>query len=78
MNVEVDHVLDQKGECCPMPVLNTRQKLDEVGDGEVLEVVATDPGAEEDLKALSNQLDMEFLGIEEEDGGEVLKIYIRK
>lgn len=76
MDVEVNQVLDTKGQCCPMPVLETRKKLDDVGDGEVLEILATDPGAESDIKALANRLNIEFLGIEED--GDVLKIYLRK
>jgi len=76
MDVEVDHVLDVKGEACPMPVIKTKQKLDDVGEGEVLKILSTDPGAEPDIKSLANRVDLDFLGIEED--GDVLSIYVRK
>jgi len=43
--------LDCIGLYCPVPVLNTRQEMDKLEVGELLEVLADDPAAEEDLKA---------------------------
>lgn len=36
---------------CPMPILKAKQTLAQMNDGEVLEVLATDPGSVEDFKA---------------------------
>ena len=44
-------ILDCIGLYCPMPVLRTRQEMDKLALGEILEVLADDPAAEEDIKA---------------------------
>jgi tRNA 2-thiouridine synthesizing protein A len=44
--------LDCLGLYCPEPVFRTRMELDEMKVGEVLEVLADDPAAEEDIKSL--------------------------
>ncbi|HLY54683.1 MAG TPA: sulfurtransferase TusA family protein [Stellaceae bacterium] len=44
-----DHRLDARGLKCPLPVLKARKALREVPVGEVLTVLATDPGAPADF-----------------------------
>jgi tRNA 2-thiouridine synthesizing protein A len=46
-----NRTLDCIGLYCPMPVLKTRQEMDKLAVGEILEVLADDPAAEEDIKA---------------------------
>ena len=50
-----DHELDACGLNCPLPVLRTKKTLDKMASGEVLQVVATDPGSVEDMAALARQ-----------------------
>jgi len=50
MVLKPDRVLDCVGLYCPEPVFRTRLALDEMEVGEVLEVTADDPAAEEDIK----------------------------
>ncbi len=78
MSVEVtaDRTLDATGLTCPMPVVQTKSELDELKDGEVLEILATDPGAEEDIPALASRTGNEFLGVEDRD--ETLALYLRR
>lgn len=45
-------VLDTTGLRCPLPVLKARKALAELGSGAVLEVLASDPAAPEDFRAL--------------------------
>lgn len=47
--------LDAKGMNCPMPILKTRKALAALGPGEVLEVLATDPGSVADIAAFCAQ-----------------------
>ncbi len=47
MKDKPDRKLDCIGLYCPEPVFKTRMELDEMKKGEVLEVVADDPAAEE-------------------------------
>lgn len=77
MDVDVDHTLDAKGLNCPMPVVKTKEAIDDVGDGEVLEVLATDPGAEEDLQSFASRTGNEYIGCEDQ-GDDVLALYLRR
>ena len=62
-------ILDCIGLYCPMPVLNTRQEMDKLAIGEILEVLADDPAAEEDLKAWAKRAGQKMLEIEKTDEG---------
>lgn len=74
--MEADATLDCVGLYCPMPIAQTAKKLNEMGEGQVLEVLADDEGIKEDMPAWCNITGNEFLGIEE-DSGEY-KVYVRK
>ncbi len=45
------HVLDARGLLCPMPVIKTQDATRKLAVGDTLEVVATDPGALNDIPA---------------------------
>jgi tRNA 2-thiouridine synthesizing protein A len=47
------HQLDAKGLKCPMPIVRTAQAIKTIASGELLEVLATDPGAVADFAAWS-------------------------
>ena len=48
---DVTKTLDASGMACPMPVVRTRQAIDELKTGEVLEVISTDRGSLRDIPA---------------------------
>ena len=50
-----DHQLDVRGLQCPMPILRTKKALAAMNSGEVLEVRATDPAAQDDFAAFARQ-----------------------
>jgi len=62
-------VLDCIGLYCPMPVLKTRQEIDKLVTGQILEVFADDPAAEEDLKAWAKRAGQKILKIEKANEG---------
>lgn len=62
-------VLDCVGLYCPMPVLKTRQEVDKLAIGEVLEVLADDPAAEPDIKAWAKRAGQRILLIEHTSEG---------
>jgi len=66
--IESDRELDCLGLYCPEPVFRTRQEIDKLAVGQVLEVVADDPAAEEDIKRLVNRLGHELLELRKEKG----------
>ncbi len=55
MALNIDQELDVKGLNCPLPILRTKKALAEMSSGQVLRVLATDPGAVKDFQAFSKQ-----------------------
>ncbi|MGD0027929.1 MAG: sulfurtransferase TusA family protein [Candidatus Bathyarchaeia archaeon] len=76
MTAKPNRKLDCLGLYCPEPVFKTRMELDEMKKGEVLEVLADDPAAEEDIRSLIKNLEQEIVSINK-DGNKV-RILIKK
>jgi len=74
---EVTETLDVKGENCPMPVVKTKQNIDNLSDGEVLEVLATDPGSMNDLAGWADTTPGVEL-VDQTEGDDVYTHYVRK
>lgn len=53
--VSFDRELDVRGLSCPMPALRTRVALERMHSGQVLRVVATDPGAPRDFEIFTRR-----------------------
>ena len=56
-----DKELDARGLNCPLPILRTKKSLNDMLSGQVLRVLATDPGAVKDFQAFSRQTGNELL-----------------
>jgi tRNA 2-thiouridine synthesizing protein A len=56
-----DRELDARGLNCPLPILRTKKALNEMQSGQVLKVVATDPGSVKDFQTFSKQTGNELL-----------------
>lgn len=76
MEIKADQVLDCKGLNCPLPVLKTKKAIDAMTMGQVLEMIATDPGAKADMAAWTKRTGHELLDTKEEGG--ILHFYIKK
>jgi tRNA 2-thiouridine synthesizing protein A len=50
-----DKELDARGLNCPLPILRTKKALSDLQSGQVLKVLATDPGAVKDFQTFSKQ-----------------------
>ena len=50
-DIKIAKTLDAKKLSCPLPILKTKKAIGEIGIGEFLEVLATDPGSESDFQA---------------------------
>ncbi len=74
--MNVTQTLDTKGLSCPMPIVKTKKAMDTLASGDILEVLATDKGAVNDLSAWSKSSGHELLEHKEENG--VFKFYIQK
>ena len=74
--MKADDSLDCIGLYCPMPIVKTAERIKQLKDGEVLEVVADDVGIKQDMVAWCEATGNELLGMEEA-GGEI-KAYVKK
>ncbi|MEW6202087.1 MAG: sulfurtransferase TusA family protein [bacterium] len=69
-------ILDCLGLYCPEPLFRTRQEMDSLDSGEVLEVLADDPAAEEDLRRFAERTGNRLFKSLRENG--VFRIFIMK
>ena len=74
--IKSDVQLDAKGLACPMPIVKTKKAMNDVLEGQVLEIQATDKGSVADLAAWSKTVGHQYIGTNEENG--VFYHYIRK
>jgi tRNA 2-thiouridine synthesizing protein A len=63
-----DKEIDTRGLNCPLPILRTKKTLAEMTSGQVLKVLATDPGSVKDFQAFSRQTGNELLSQSEASG----------
>ena len=74
--LDVARTLDAKGLSCPMPLLRTKKEIDKINNGDILEILGTDPGSRNDLPGWCSRAGHEYLG-EKEDSG-FIRFYLRK
>lgn len=68
--------LDTRGMTCPLPILKAKRALKAIPPGEVLTILATDPGAQRDFAMLCNASGNALL--ESRRDGDVFTFVIRK
>ena len=71
-----DQTLDARGLKCPMPVVKTSQEIKKLEVGNVLEVLATDPGSIADINAWTKSTGNELLKMGKND--DVFQFLIRR
>ena len=59
--MEAQKELDTRGLNCPLPILKAKKALADMRSGEVLRIVATDPGSMRDFQAFARQTGNELL-----------------
>jgi tRNA 2-thiouridine synthesizing protein A len=74
--IKEDQVLDCSGMLCPMPVVKTSKAIKTMEIGQILKMIATDPGAPPDMEAWSRQTGNELLRSIQDEGKFVF--YIRR
>ena len=60
--------LDARGLNCPLPILRAKKTLNGMSAGEVLKIIATDPGSVKDFEAFATQTGNELMESSEDDG----------
>jgi len=66
--VDYDQELDARGLNCPLPILRAKKALNDLTAGQVLRIMATDPGSVKDFEAFATQTGNELLESVESDG----------
>jgi tRNA 2-thiouridine synthesizing protein A len=64
----VKETLDCKGLYCPLPIVKMRKAIKGMAEGEVLKVLATDPGSMRDFRSWCDKTGNRLLEAREEDG----------
>ena len=78
---DVAETIDVTGESCPMPVVRTKQAVDDIAVGDVLEVLANDSGSVSDIDGWASSLDTVSLLSQSEseaDGRTVYHHYVER
>ena len=65
-----------KGLNCPLPILRTKKALAEMESGQVLRVLATDPGSLKDFPAFAKQTGNEL--VEQKEENRVFEFYLKR
>jgi TusA-related sulfurtransferase len=65
---EPARTVDARNLRCPLPLIKARNEIEFLQSGEVLEVLATDPGADHDLRAWSKRAKHEFISVDAQPG----------
>ncbi|MBL0089611.1 MAG: sulfurtransferase TusA family protein [Ideonella sp.] len=68
--------LDTRGLNCPLPILKAKKALSEMPSGELLRVVATDPGSVRDFQSFARQTGHEL--VEQSNSGDEFVHLIRR
>ncbi len=66
--IKEDQVLDCSGLLCPVPVVKTSKAVKAMEVGQILKLIATDPGSPPDMEAWSRQTGHELMRSMQEDG----------
>jgi tRNA 2-thiouridine synthesizing protein A len=76
MTTETIHRVDARGLACPMPIVKTAQAIAAMSSGELLEVLATDPGSTKDFTAWARTTGHELVESSVVDG--VFRFVLRR
>ena len=76
MSINPDQTLDCSGMACPLPILKTKKAVDGLAVGQILKMIATDPGSPSDMEAWSQKTGQQLVSSEKE--GDKFIFYIKK
>jgi tRNA 2-thiouridine synthesizing protein A len=76
MTPQTSATVDARGLSCPMPIVRTAQAIKPLASGDLLEVLATDPGSVKDFAAWSRTTGNEL--VEQTTDGGVFRFVLRR
>ncbi len=65
---DFDEELDATGLNCPLPILRAKKALASLASGQILKIIATDPGSVKDFDAFAKQTGNELIESTEDSG----------
>ena len=74
--MNIDKEIDTRGLNCPLPILRAKKALTDMQSGQLLKVVATDPGSVRDFQAFARQTGNEL--VEQNQQGEEIVHVLRR
>lgn len=74
--IEAQHTLDCRGLSCPLPVIKLSKTIKAMKVGEVVEMLATDPGSVPDVQAFQAQTGHQIVASDQENG--VYRFLVRR
>jgi len=74
--MEAQKEIDTRGLNCPLPILKAKKALADMHSGDVLKVIATDPGSTRDFQAFARQTGNELL--EQSSSNDEFVHYLRR
>jgi tRNA 2-thiouridine synthesizing protein A len=74
--MNADKELDTRGLNCPLPILKAKKALADMTSGELLKVMATDPGSVRDFQAFARQTGNEL--VQQDTAGQEFVHYLRR
>ena len=75
-DIKFKEELDARGMSCPLPILKTKKAIDGMAKGEVLKMVATDPGSVSDMDSWSKRTGHKI--VEQSQSDEEFTFFIKK
>ncbi|MGF6608849.1 tRNA 2-thiouridine synthesizing protein A [Paraburkholderia sp. WSM4175] len=61
MQIQIHKEVDARGLMCPLPILRAKKALADMESGQILKVLATDPGSQRDFAAFAKQTGNEIV-----------------
>ena len=74
--MEAQKEIDTRGMNCPLPILKAKKALADMASGDILKVVATDPGSVRDFQAFARQTGNEL--VEQTSANDEFVHYLRR
>ena len=71
-----DKEFDASGLSCPLPIVKTKKALNDMTSGQILRVIATDPGSCADMKAFAEKTGNDLVGTAEQ--GKAFVFFLKK
>jgi tRNA 2-thiouridine synthesizing protein A len=75
-NSEITTSIDTSGKCCPMPIVDTNKAIKRMDIGQVLEIISTDPGTQNDIPSWCERTGNELIEVDSGEGE--YRYFIRK